>query len=162
MKFTRCLSVIAVVSCLSANSVAAIAKTPESENSSTSAAKTEPIFVAGFFDSLQQTIQTIQQVGGIIQQHNQQQELEEARRRASEQERLEAERRQRYFESLSPQEQKAYMEEQRALQAQRDTAALLFMMTLFSAVSSDEPAPASSQYDYDVECKTVDGLTRCD
>ena len=43
-----------------------------------------------------------------------------------EQQRLEAERRQKYFESLSPEEQQAYIQEQRAMQARRDQAAAIY------------------------------------
>ncbi|GAP95210.1 hypothetical protein NIES2104_17300 [Leptolyngbya sp. NIES-2104] len=62
-------------------------------------------------------------------------ELEAARKRSTEQQRLEAERRQQYFNSLSPQEQKAYLAQQQRRKREADQAALLFILGL-AALSS--------------------------
>jgi hypothetical protein len=74
-------------------------------------------------------------------QARQQEELAAARRAATEEQRLEADRRRRYFDSLSPADQATYLAEQRALaeqQAQRDTAALLLLMSVADAMSGPD------------------------
>ncbi len=172
MKFIRSLSSIALLSCLSINSGAAVAKMTEQISNPISTGQTEPVMIAGFFNILQDGVQTIQQVDqaidavdSIIEREKRRKELEAARQAATEQQRLEAQRRQQYFESLSPQEQKAYMAEQRAMQAQHDAVATLFilgLMSLMSGESSSQPEPAKSpDYDYIEECKTVEGVRSC-
>lgn len=157
MKFIHNLSGVALVSCLCANSGSAIARAMEQASNPLSPVQMEPVLVAGFFDDIEDAVQTIQQVdqvvdsvNSLVEQENRRRELEAAREAANEQERLEAERRQRYFESLSPEEQQAYIEEQQAMQAQRDQAANLFMLMVFSSMfggSSSEPEPVQSQYE---------------
>lgn len=60
------------------------------------------------------------------------QRYEERQQRIAEQHRLEAERRRRYFESLSPEQQQAYLARQRALRQQADQAAALFWIWILS------------------------------
>lgn len=81
-----------------------------------------------------------------------QKELEAARQSATEQQRLEAERRRQYFESLSPEAQKAYLAEQQAQRAQANKAASLFLMMLFAGGSG-----SSQQNDSQIPpCYTLD------
>lgn len=157
MKFIRGLSSVTLVSCLSISSGAAVAQVTEQVSNPTSPGQTEPMIIANPLRGIQDAVRTIQQVDqtvdlvtSVIEQEKRRQELEAARQAATEQERLEAERRQRYFESLSPEERQAYIEEQQA-QAQSDGAAAILvpaaLLWLFAG-SSSEPAPAESSYEY--------------
>ncbi|MEB3215641.1 MAG: hypothetical protein VKN72_05185 [Nostocales cyanobacterium 94392] len=58
-------------------------------------------------------------------------QLEAARKAATERQIDEAERRRKYFDSLSPEEKQAYIKQQQELR-QRETAAQLFMLGLFT------------------------------
>jgi hypothetical protein len=66
-----------------------------------------------------------------------QKELEAARQAATEEQRLEAERRRQHFESLSPEDKKAYLAEQKArrIQANDQVAKLLGLMLMFTGGS---------------------------
>lgn len=70
------------------------------------------------------------------------------------------------FPVLSPEEQQAYLEEQRSLQAQREYEAYLFMLWIGAiAMYGSSPAdtvPTEAPYDpyEDVECAEVDGWYR--
>lgn len=164
MKFIRGLSSVALLSCLSVHSGAAVAKVTEEVSNSTSLSQAEPVLMANIFRRIQDTVETIQQVeqtveqveqavdlvNSVVQQENRRQELEAAREAATERERLEAERRQQYFESLSPEAQQAYIEEQRAMQAQRETEANLFLLMLGAMVFGGSDA---GQQDDDRVCR---------
>lgn len=136
---------------ISANSDVAVAKVTEQVSNPTSPSETEPVLMTNLFRRVQEAVQTIQQidqvvdsVNSLVEQENRRQELEDAREAATEQERLEAERRQQYFESLSSEEQQAYLEEQQAMQAQRDQAANLFMLMMMSSMfGGTESSPDS-------------------
>lgn len=70
----------------------------------------------------------------------------ERTQRIAEQRRLEAERRRRYFESLSPEQQQAYLAQQRALRRQADQAATLFLIWVLSnSLSSGGSGSGASQ-----------------
>jgi len=164
MKFIRGLSSVALLSCLSVHSGAAVAKVTEEVSNSTSLSQAEPVLMANIFRRIQETVETMQQVeqaveqveqavdlvNSVVQQENRRQELEAAREAATERERLEAERRQQYFESLSPEERQAYIEEQRAMQAQRETEANLFLLMLGAMVFGGSDA---GQQDDDRVCR---------
>lgn len=126
MKLIHGLSSVALVSCLSATSGIAVAETTEQVPNPISPVQIEPVLIAGFFDDIQDAVRTIQQVdqvvdsvNSVVEQEDSRRELEAAREAAREQERLEAERRQQYFESLSPEQQEAYLAEQQAIEEQR-------------------------------------------
>ena len=173
MKFIRRLSSITLVSCLCVSSGAAMAKVTEQVSNPTSSAPTEPVIIANPLRRIQDAVRTIREVDqtvdsvtSLIEQQNRRRELEAARKAATERERLEAERRQRYFESLSPEEQQAYIEEQRA-QSQSDRAAAILVpwaaLFMLGGLSS-EPAQAESSYDrYEdaPECREVGGWLHC-
>lgn len=129
-----------------------MAKVPEQVSNPTSSAQTEPVIIANPFRIIREGVQTLDQINQIRLREQRRQEEEAARREAAEQRRLEAERRQRYFESLSPQEQQAYLAEQRAAQARRTAATLSLLgwgaMLFMSGGSSSEPAPAKPSYEY--------------
>lgn len=173
MKLIRRLSSMTLVSCLCVSSGAAMAKVSEQVSNPTSSAQTEPMRIANPLRKIREGVRTIREVDqtvdsvtSLIEQQNRRRELEAAKKAATERERLEAERRQKYFESLSPEEQQAYIEEQRALQAQRDRAAAIFVpwVALFMLGGlSSEPAPAKPSYDpyEDVECRDVGGWLHC-
>lgn len=141
MKCVRGLSGAALVSFLSIHSGVAMSKVPEQVPkqvpNATSPAQTQPMIIANPFKVIQDAVRTVDTINQIRlrEQHRQEaerrrQELEAARREATEQQRLEAEQRRQYFESLSPEEKEAYLTEQRARRAQQadKTAALLLLM----------------------------------
>jgi hypothetical protein len=128
-----------------------VAKVTEQVSNPTSFAQTEPVIIANPFRTIRETIRTVDQVNQIRLREQRRQELEAAQRQATEQERLEAERRRQYFESLSPEEKKAYLAQQQAMQAKRDQAATIFLLGVGSLLlggSSSEPAPAQPSYEY--------------
>jgi hypothetical protein len=151
MKFIR-LSSVVLVSVLTLNSGVAMSRGIDQTSSSTSSVQTEPLqteplMISNIFFDLRNPVRTIR--NGLSREQRRQarerrmqeimqarerrrQELEVARREATEQQRLEAEQRQQYFESLSPEEKKTYLAEQRARRDQADKAAALFFLMLFS------------------------------
>jgi multidrug efflux pump subunit AcrA (membrane-fusion protein) len=152
MKCVRVVSSIALVSFLSTNAGVglAVSKVPEVQTHSNPSSQTSPSKVA-IFTIIRDAIRTGEQINQIrLREERRQaaekrrqelerrrQELEAARRAATEQQRLEAERRRQYFESLSPEEQQAYLTEQRARRAQSDGAAgLLILMLLAGGMMS--------------------------
>jgi hypothetical protein len=103
MKCVRGLSIVALVSFLSANPGVAMSKVAEQVPNPTSSGQTEPVMIADIFRDIQRGIQTLDQVNQIRlrEQRRQEakrrrQELEAARREATEQQRIEAERRRQY------------------------------------------------------------------
>lgn len=145
MKLIHGLSCVAIVSSLGINSGAAVARATEQASNSTSPVRSESVLIAGLFDDIQEAIGTVEQgrqildtVTTIVDQENQRREQEAAREAAIEQERLEAERRRQYFESLSPEQRQAYIEEQRARQAQQDQAAMFLIEMLFGGSGSTQ------------------------
>ena len=143
MKFIR-LSSVVLISVLTLNSGVAMSRGLDQTHSSTSDSKTEslqiePLIISNIFFDLRNPVRTIR--NGLSREQRRQarerrrQELEVARREATEQQRLEAEQRQKYFESLSPEEKEKYLVEQRARREQADKAAALFIMMLFAGVS---------------------------
>ncbi len=119
MKFIRGLSSITLVSCLSVSSGAAVAKVTEQVSNPTSSAQTEPVIIADLFRTIRDGVQTIDQVNQIRLREQRRQEKEAAQREAAERRRLEAERQRRYFESLSPEQQQAYLAEQKQRELQQ-------------------------------------------
>lgn len=139
MKCIHRLSSVALVSFLCVNSSVAMSKVTEQVPNQTSSAQTEPMIIANPFGIIRDAVQTVDQVNQIRlrEQRRQEaerrrQELEAARREATEQQRLEAERRRQYFESLSPEQKEAYLAEQRALRAKADKTAALLLLMLFA------------------------------
>lgn len=82
-----------------------------------------------------------------------QKELEAARRAATEEQRLEAERRRQYFENLSPEDKKAYLAEQEAQRVRSNKAAALFLLMLMNAGGAGSSQQDNSQK---IECHTWD------
>ncbi|TVP65881.1 MAG: hypothetical protein EA342_13315 [Leptolyngbya sp. LCM1.Bin17] len=101
----------------------------------------EPVMVANLGNILRDVNRGAQQVQQEIQRQQreqerrereaarqrQRQEQEAARQAATERRRLEAERQRQYFESLTPEQQQAYLAEQRARQAAQAEAAARIM-----------------------------------
>lgn len=150
VKLIHALSSAILLACLGITSESALAKATEQAPDSTSSSQTNTVQVAGFFDSLQDVVNTIRQVNqvvdsvnSIVEQENNRRELEAAQRAASEQERLEAEHRQQYFESLSPEQRQAYIQEQKSRQNQNDQVANLFLLMMFSSMMGG-PSNASA------------------
>jgi hypothetical protein len=154
MKYIRRLSGLALVSILTLNSGVAMARGLDQAPTPISSAQAEPlqaepVMMANIFRRFIRIPRPVNQINQIIirEQRKQEyerrqqermrayelrkQELEVARREATEQQRLEAEQRQRYFESLSPEQKQAYLAEQRARREQADKVAVLFIMTMF-------------------------------
>ena len=168
MKFIR-LSSVVLMSVLTLNSGVAMSKgvdqTPGPTSSvQTEPLQTEPLIMANIFFDLRNPFQTIirvltseerrkareQKVQELKQaRERERQQLEVARREATEQQRLEAEQRQKYFESLSPEEKKAYLAEQRARREQADQTASLFLLMLLGGAfgSGDSGSDQSKQND---------------
>jgi flagellar biosynthesis GTPase FlhF len=160
MKCVTSFSLVALVSFLNATPGFAIA---QSSSSQTSDNRADTIQLAGIFDVIDRGLNIIdrERQREEARQKREQQEIERqereaarererqerleaqkkreeefaaARKKATEQQRLEADRRQKYFDSLSPEQQKAYIAEQRAKQERAsEMAAKLFMMVVESA-----------------------------
>ncbi|MGB3310490.1 MAG: hypothetical protein WBG32_06475 [Nodosilinea sp.] len=123
----------------------------------------EPVMVANLGNVLRDINRGAQQVQQEIQRQQrqqqrrdqeaarqrQQQEQESARQAAAEQRRLEAERQRQYFESLTPEQQQAYIAEQRARQAaQAGVMAELFILLVGSGDGGSAPASSGPDYIY--------------
>jgi hypothetical protein len=168
MKYIRRLSGLALASVLTLNSGVAMARGLDQEPTPVSSAQAEPLqaeplMMANIFRRFIRIPRPVNQINQIIirEQRKQEyerrqqerlrayelrkQELEVARREATEQQRLEAEQRQRYFESLSPEEKQAYLAEQRARREQADKTAALFMMMLFGGGSGSSDSESTQQ-----------------
>ena len=144
MKRVRSLSTVALVSFLSLNAGSAMSKVIEQVPNVTPSAQTQPTIIAqfnlpGWIRDAGQVVNTVNQ---IRLQEQRRQELEAARQAATEQQRLEAERRRQYFESLSPEQKETFLAEQRARQAeQADMVAglLLMMLSVGGSGSNQQP-----------------------
>lgn len=159
MKRVRSLSTVALVSFLSLNAGSAMSKVIEQASNPTPSTQTQPMIIANPFGIIQTIIQTGEQINQIrVREQRRQeaerrrQELEVARREATEQQRLEAQQRQQYFESLSPEEKQTYLAEQKVKQAQRDQAASLFLLGIGAMMfgggsGSSDSGSAEQQYD---------------
>lgn len=158
------LSALISVSTLSFGLVAASNPMPENISESSTNFQSQPSLTVSLIpglgdlvddvlniDSPGDAINIIYTVDQLRQAENRRREIEEARAAATEQQRLEAERRQRYFESLSPEEQKAYIKQQQALQAQREQTANLFMLMMFSMMMGG-PGPGQQDGVRTVTC----------
>lgn len=137
MKCVRGLSSVALASFFSFQPGIVMSKVVEQVPEATSSAQTQPMIIANPFRIIQDAVRTVDTVNQIRlreqrrqEAERRQQELEAARREATEQQRLEAEQRRQYFESLSPEEQQAYLAEQRARKVQRDKTANLFLLMM--------------------------------
>ena len=88
------------------------------------------MIIANPFRKIREGIRTIDQVNQIRLREQRRQEQEAAQREAAEQRRLEAERQRRYFESLSPEQQQAYLaqQKQRELETMNRMLGLGFML----------------------------------
>ena len=146
MKFIRGLSSITLLSCLSVSSGAAVAKVTEQVSNPTSSAQTEPMIIANPFRIIREGVQTIDQMNQIRLREQRRQEQEAAQREAAEQRRLKAEREQRYFESLSPEQQQAYLAEQKQREMERTILMLRIGSMLFGGSSNG--AGTNQQYEY--------------
>lgn len=120
------------------------------------------MIIANPFRMIQEGVRTVDQVNQIRLREQRRQEQEAAQREAAEQRRLEAERQQRYFESLSPEAQQAYLAEKKQRELER-TRLMLGIGSMLFGGSSSEPAQAESSYDpyEDVECGEVGGWLHC-
>jgi hypothetical protein len=132
MKCIHGLSSVALVSFLSVNSGVAMSKVPEQVPNSTSSAQTEPMIIANPLRIIREGVRTVDQINQIRLREQRRQEQEAAQRQAAEQRRLEAERQQRYFESLSPEQQQAYLAEQK----QREMERTILMLRLLGGSSN--------------------------
>jgi hypothetical protein len=123
------LSSIALVSVLTFNSGASLSKGIEQQVPvSNSSSETEPVKMANIFNTIQRINQTANQ-NKLREERRQQAEerkrqRETARQEALEKRRLEEERRRQYFESLSPEQQQAYIKEQRSAQSRRNRSTI--------------------------------------
>jgi hypothetical protein len=152
----RSWSSIALVSILTLNSGAALSKGIENTPISDVSVQTEPVKMANIFRTIQRINQTANQERLREERRQQAEEWkrqrEIARKEALEKRRLEAERRRQYFESLSPEQQQAYIEKQQAEQARRvEAAASLF--TIMRSLSNS----SSNQQDDGRTCRGIMG-----
>uniref|UniRef100_A0A832M4A7 DUF1682 domain-containing protein n=1 Tax=Oscillatoriales cyanobacterium SpSt-402 TaxID=2282168 RepID=A0A832M4A7_9CYAN len=176
-KLVSCLST-AVIYCISVNPVAAIDVISEYGSRSTQTIATNPLKIIEREQrrlereqrkrereermELRRTEREQRRLQNQQELEQRQKELEAARQAATEQQRLEAERRRQYFESLSPEAQKAYLAEQQAQRAQANKAAALFLLMLFAGGSGSSQQNDSQK----IECNTWDdyanaGSRRC-
>lgn len=155
MKFIVSLSSLALISfsniapCLAANQIRDRAPNQSSSSQSLpSATQTTQIAIFGDviriidsgLDIVEQEKRRAEERTRREQQEQERQKRQEeaqaARKEATEKQRIEADRRQKYFESLSPEEQKAYIAEQRAIQQRNaEVSAKLFLMVAESVLS---------------------------
>jgi hypothetical protein len=174
MKYIRRLSGITLVSILTLKSGVAMARGLDQAPTPVSSAQAEslqaePLMMANIFRRFIRLPRPVNQLNRIIIREQQKQEserrqqerlrayelrkqeLEVARREATEQQRLEAEQRQQYFESLSPEEKEKYLAEQRARREQSDKAAALVLLMIFSGAfgSGDSGSNQSGPEQYD-------------
>lgn len=124
MKFISRLSSITLVSCLCISSGAAVAKVTEQVSNPTSSAQTEPVRIANPLRKIREGVQIIDQVNQIRLQEQRRQEAERRQREQEAAQREAAERERKYFESLSPEQQQAYLAEKRERQARYDQFAI--------------------------------------
>ena len=131
------LPALALASLLGATPGSAAASAPTQTTTDAS----EPVMVANLGNILRDINRGAQQVQQEIQRQQREQqrrereaarqqqiqEREAARQAAAERQRLEAERQRQYFESLTPEQQQAYLAEQRARQAAQAEAAARIM-----------------------------------
>lgn len=157
MKAIRSLSSIALVSCITFSSAAAMSKSTEHISNQSPSAQSEAMLIAGFnpFRVIRDAGKTIETIDRIQDRNRRrresaqkrkerearreqyrllliqrQQELAEARRQATEQQRLEAERRRQYFENLTPAQRQAYLADQQVRRSQSDAVAGLLLTTV--------------------------------
>lgn len=154
----KTFSKIALVTMLLAqiNPVFAVTSTESSKSELDYQPKSEEIVVAGFFRPFKTLINDADSIHYRIDRMRRREErrrrrreirrrrkelrkemrrrrkqLEAARKAATERQIQEAQRRRRYFDSLSPEQKQAYIKQQQQLR-QRQTAAQLFMLGLFT------------------------------
>jgi flagellar biosynthesis GTPase FlhF len=168
MKFIVSLSSLALISlssvspCLAANQVISRSAEPSlSSHSLPSAAKT--IQVAGLFDSVNKVLNTVER-----EKTRAEQRADRERARRTRQERMEAAQKQRaeraaamaakreqerkYFESLTPEQQKQYIAQQRARQEQQARQMLLMLGVFGAAMGGNSTAsPQQTQEYYHIE-----------
>jgi hypothetical protein len=150
MKCIRGLSSVALVSFLSINSGVALSKVPEQVPNPTSSAQAEPMIIANPLRIIRDGIRTVDQLNQIRLREQRRQEQEAAQREAAEQRRLEAEREQRYFDSLSPEQQQAYLAEKKQRELETMNRMLGGLM-LFGVLSNG--AGTDQQDDDDRVCR---------
>lgn len=178
IKWMGTLSSVAIVSCLNVSPSLAMIRASEQAANPIPSSQTEPILMAGLFDDLLEAVEdateivdtvteTVDTVTTFIDEQDRRQQYEEAMRAANERDRLEAEARQRYFESLSPEQQQAYIAQQEELQAQQDQASALFLMGLAalmfggsSSQSAGEGSPNDLCYVYNSDGSPAYSTTR--
>jgi hypothetical protein len=167
MKLLGNLSIVASLSLLNAFPCLAVSQADSRLSTQSSSRHSETVTVAGFFDNINDAIETIDRVVDTVDrieereradqerqerleaERQRQEELEAARREATEQQQLEAEQRRQYFESLSPEEQEAYLAEQRAMQqAQVNAATALFLLLISSDGGWGDSSQANPADDY--------------
>jgi len=151
MKCVHGLSSVALVSFLSINSGVAMSKVPEQVPNPTSSAQTQPMIIANPLRIIRDGIRTVDQINQIRLREQRRQEQEAAQREAAEQRRLKAEREQRYFESLSPEQQQAYLAEQKQREMERTILMLRIGSMLFGG-SSNGAGTDQQADDRRVEC----------
>lgn len=167
MKLLSSLSIVASISWLNAAPCLALSQSDSRLSTQPLSGHSETVTVAGFFNDINNAIETIDRVVDTVDrieereraeqerqerleaERQRQEELEAARREATEQQQLEAEQRRQYFESLSPEEQEAYLAEQRAMQqAQVDAATALFLLLISSDGGWGDSSQANPADDY--------------
>ena len=172
MKFIRGLSSIALISLLSTTPCFALNRSSSNLPNQSLSNQPEATKLAGFFDSADKLLNTVErerrrqerrearerarrerEERRKARERARQERLEAARKRreeyeaarkaATERQRLEAERRRQYFESLSPEEKKAYLAQQYARQ---EAAAKLLILMLGASMSDSGSGTSSTDY----------------
>ncbi|MBD2327231.1 hypothetical protein [Alkalinema sp. FACHB-956] len=165
-KLVGCLST-AFIYCISVNSVAAIDIISKQGSQSTQTIASNPVRILererrrlereqrkwereqrNEFRRQQRELRRLKRQQELERLEQRQKELEAARQAATEEQRLEAERRRQHFESLSPEDKKAYLAEQEArrIQANDRAAALFGLMSIFLIGGSGSSQQAGDRY----------------
>lgn len=123
------------------------------------------IEIAGFFDELKDsvdnatdTVEDVDQTRRGVEERDlemqerkaqqedrkrAQEESEAARRHSTERQHQEADRRIQYFQSLSPEEQEAYIDKQLALEQQQEEASIIFLDAVLGGQSTSDGSGSS-------------------
>lgn len=108
----------------------------------------EPVLVANLGNILRDINRGAQDMQRELQRQQQRQEREAARQGAAERQRLETERQRLYFESLTPEQQQAYIAERRARQAaQAQVMTELFILLIGSGDDAGNSSNSNSMDD---------------
>lgn len=117
----RLLSVV-LISSFGVNSGVAMSKVPEQVTRPVSSTPTQPMIIANPLNLIRDVLRTGNTINQTIQAERRRQEVQRREQELKAAQQREAERQQQYFNSLSPEQQQAYIAQQRARKERADQA----------------------------------------